>query len=357
MKLKIYKSNKSLLAAAFLTSFLFLINGFLSAQDTKVEAEAKTMAKPKPVKNTFQSMLLIDNQTVLVPIKGTLEMDIMHRFGVVEVNQETNYGWDNFFGFFDPSNIRLGLSYSPINRLNVGFGITRTTATTASPLGLKGPLLDGSAKYSIITQTKGVYPVSVTYYGNAAYNTKKGKAPFKYLSDRFSFFNQILIARKITDKLSLQIAPSLSYQNTVNGYYHALDSAGVKKEVLNEMKHAHFAISGSARYKISNVTSLMLNYDQPLTKHTLSNPNPNLSFGVEFNTSSHSFQLFFTNYFYLNPQTNNLYNYNSPFSYTDASKTHPYRHDDDPATPQDESTKVKGGRFIIGFNITRLWNY
>lgn len=356
MKLKIYNSKYSLLAAAFLTGILMLLNGILYAQDSTAETVTTTSTKPKPVKNTFQSMWLIDNQTVLVPIKGTLEMDIMHRFGVVNVNQETNYGWDNFFGFFDPSNIRLGLSYSPINKLNVGFGVTRTTATTASPLGIKGPLLDGSAKYSIITQTKGVYPVSVTYYGNAAYNTKKGKTPFKYLSDRFSFFNQILIARKITDKLSIQIAPSLSHQNTVNGYYHALDSAGVKKEVLNEMKHNHFSISGSARYKLTDVTSLMLNYDQPLTKHKLNNPNPNLSFGVEFNTSSHSFQLFFTNYFYLNPQTNSLYNFNSPVEYDDLTKTHPFRYTDDVNTTKDESIRVKR-RYIIGFNITRLWNY
>ncbi len=84
------------------------------------------------------------------------------------------------------------------------------------------------------------------------------------------------------------------------------------------MKFDHFAIAFSARYKVTNVTSLMLNYDQPITTHTSDNPNPNFSFGVEFNTSSHSFQLFFTNYYYLVPQINNLYNHNSPFKYTDA---------------------------------------
>jgi Membrane bound beta barrel domain (DUF5777) len=94
----------------------------------------------------------------------------------------------------------------------------------------------------------------------------------------------------------------------------------------------------------------MLNYDQPITKHATNNPNPSLSLGVEFNTSSHSFQLFFTNYYYLNPAINNLYNRNNPFTYTDKAIV------DDPATTTDES-KVNGGRFLIGFNITRLWNY
>jgi hypothetical protein len=94
----------------------------------------------------------------------------------------------------------------------------------------------------------------------------------------------------------------------------------------------------------------MINYDQPITKHATKNPNPSLSFGVEFTTSSHSFQLFFTNFYFLNPAINNLYNSNNPFRYTDKST-------DDPATPVDESTKVNGGRFLIGFNITHLWNY
>ena len=62
--------------------------------------------KPKPVKNTFESVWIIDNQTVMVPIKKTFEMDIMHRFGTV------NNGYEDFWGFFAPSNIRLAVCYS-----------------------------------------------------------------------------------------------------------------------------------------------------------------------------------------------------------------------------------------------------
>jgi hypothetical protein len=107
------------------------------------------------------------------------------------------------------------------------------------------------------------------------------------------------------------------------------------------MKNTHFALSFAARYKLTTVTSVMLNYDQPITRHPSFNPNPNLSFGVEFNTSSHSFQLFLGNYALLSPQRNNLFNSNSPFEYTDKAT----------------DKKVDGGRFLIGFNITRLWNY
>jgi hypothetical protein len=325
MKLKIITPKRLFSLPVLLVVYFLSVQPALKAQDsTSAAVEPTTHARVKPVKNTFQSVWIIDNQTVMVPVKGTFEMDIMHRFGTVKK------GYDDFWGFFAPSNIRLGVFYAPVNKLYLGIGITKSNM-----------LWDGSAKYSIITQTKGRYPVSITYFGDLAYDTRKDpdKSIFKYTSQRMLFFNQLIIARKITDKLSVQVAPSISHQNAVNGYYTKNDSTG--KEIFKEMEFNHFAIAVSGRYKLTNVTSFMINYDQPLTKHATHNPNPNLSFGFEFNTSAHSFQLFLGNYSLLNPQRNNLYNTNSPFGYTDDV----------------DHKKVKGGNFLIGFNITRLWNY
>jgi Membrane bound beta barrel domain (DUF5777) len=311
-----------------LVSCLFFLQTNLQAQDsTAVTEEVTGPVKVKPVKNTFQSIWIIDNQTVMVPIKKTFEMDIMHRFGTVDK------GYKDFWGFFAPSNIRLGFSYSPVKNLNLGIGITKSNM-----------LWDASAKYAFITQTKGKYPVSISYYVNAAFDTRDKPTIYdgsdiQHTSDRILFFNQLIIARKVTDKLSLQVAPSITHQNAVAGYYTKNDSTG--KEIYRSMKQDHFAIAFSARYKLTGVTSIMLNYDQPLTKHPENNPSPNLSFGVEFNTSSHSFQMFLGNYSLLNQQRNNLFNNNSPFSYTDKAT----------------GKKVSGGKFLIGFNITRLWNY
>ena len=297
--------------------FLSAFGTMAYAQEPEVKEDSAVMeeekpSKVKPVKNTFESVWIIDNQTVMVPVKKTFEMDIMHRFGTV------NKGYEDFWGFFAPSNIRLGVSYSPINNLNIGLGITKSNM-----------LWDGSAKYAIIRQTKGVYPVSVTYYGNMAYDTRKDEdnSIFRYDTDRFSFFNSLIIARKITDKLSLQVAPSVSHQNAVFGYYKQVDSA--TRKVVGEMKNNHYAISFSGRYKLTNVTSILVNYDQPITKHTTNNPNPNLSFGLEFGTGSHAFQLFLGNYFFLSPQRNNMYNKNN----------------------------FEDGKFLIGFNVTRLLSY
>src|SRR5215213_5438610 len=108
MKLTINIPNYRFTAYAGMLLYLLLVQASLHAQDsTAAPAEAPVRAKLKPVKNTFASVWVIDNQTVMVPIKKTLEMDIMHRFGTVE------NGYDDFWGFFAPSNIRLGVNYSP----------------------------------------------------------------------------------------------------------------------------------------------------------------------------------------------------------------------------------------------------
>jgi hypothetical protein len=311
IKMKLFKNTIINRAACLMLTMSLSIAALAQETTTEEPAKAEVPKKAKPVKNTFSSVWIIDNQTVMVPIKKTFEMDIMHRFGTI------NKGYDDFWGMFAPSNIRLGVSYSPINKLNIGLGITKSQM-----------LWDFSAKYAIIQQTPGKYPVSVTYYGNVSRNTTKdADGIFKYDSWRFMYFNQLIVARKITDRLSLQVAASVSHQNYVEGYYKRVDS--VKKVVEGQMENSHIAIAFAGRYKITDVTSFIFNYDQPITKHVVNNPRPNVSFGLEFNTSNHAFQLFMGNYYFLSPQRNNLFNKND----------------------------FKEKQFLIGFNVTRLWNY
>jgi hypothetical protein len=310
--MKLLKFNKVMIRATCLFLMMTTTTIAFSQDDSTAAPEEVKPVKPKPVKNTFESVWIIDNQTVMVPVKKTFEMDIMHRFGTVDK------GYEDFWGFFAPSNIRLAVSYAPMNKLYLGVGIAKSNM-----------LWDASAKYSIISQTKGVYPVSITYFGDISFDTRKDEdgSLFRYTTDRLLFFNQLIIARKINPKLSIQIAPSVSHQNSVYGYYKQVDSA--TRVVDGEMEHNHFAIAFSGRYKLTNVTSVIVNVDQPITKHTTNNPNPNISFGFEFGTGSHAFQLFLGNYSLLSPQRNNLYNDNN----------------------------YKDSKFLIGFNITRLWNY
>jgi hypothetical protein len=300
------KKNKNILSALFriaLIGVLSICVNWLYAQDS---ADAPGPKKSKPVKNTFGSVWLIDNQTVMVPVKGTFEMDIHHRFGTV------NKGRKDVWGLFAPSNIRLGLNYAPISKLFIGAGLTKERMQ-----------IDFNAKYALLQQTTdNKIPVSLTYYGNLVIDARE-KSNFQYFDHRMSYFHQLIIARKITEKFSVQVAPSLSWYNNVEAY---VDDKGV---IQKKMKNEHFAVALMGRFKITEKTAIIAGWDQPVTQHPTNNPQPNICFGIETTTSSHAFQVFFGNYYNIVPQSNNVFNQNN----------------------------YRDGQFLIGFNITRLWNF
>ena len=286
--------------AIFLASLLFFSRS-LVAQDSMV-----TIIKSKPVKNTFESVHLIDNQSIEVPVKGTFEFDIQHRFGTVK------QGRKDVWGILAPSNIRLGLAYAPVNKLMVGAGMTKERMQ-----------FDFHLKYALIRQTKSnSIPLSATFFGNMVVDARD-KSNFLYGANRLSYFSQLIVARKFSEKFSVQVAPSLSWFNNVEAY---IDS---KEVVQNKMDNANFSIAVSGRYKITEKTAIIAGYDQPLTENFTNNPHPNLSIGIELSTSAHAFQIFAGNYYGIVPQSNNVFNQND----------------------------YKKGQFLIGFNVTRLWNF
>ncbi len=260
----------------------------------------------KPERPAFESSVLIDNQTPVVPRKGTLEFMLQHRFGTMA------NGITDLWGMWAPGNIRLGATYTVFDKLGVG--------------SLKGPLSVGFGttkdsriqdinwKYGILQQTKGGnVPVTVSYYGVVGIETAVPSEDLPNSSDRLSYFHQIIIARRFSSKLSIQVAPSISHYNVV--------AANMSNDMIS--------IAGGVRYKFSAQSAVILNVDQPLTKMTTNNPYPNFGFGIEVATSSHAFQFFASCFDAIVPQKNNMYNQNDPYG--------------------------KGLR--LGFNITRLWNF
>ena len=110
----------------------------------------------RPVSDIFGSSLLIDNQTVVVPFKGTFQFDIQHRFGTWDE------GYDDFWGFFAPSNFRLGFNYVPVNKFQMGFGFSKENL-----------LWDFSVKYALLEQSRsGAKPLSIAYLANMAVDTR-----------------------------------------------------------------------------------------------------------------------------------------------------------------------------------------
>ena len=283
---------------------ILLCSLFFSQLNGQEERESR------PVRNTFESIWLIDNQTVDVPFQGTFEWDIQHRFGTIE------NGYDDYFGIAAPSNIRLGFNYVARQNLQLGFGITR-----------QRKVWDFNAKYALYRQKmEGGFPFSITYFVNAAIDSRD--LEFEEASDRFSYFHQLMIARKFSDRVSIQASPSLSYFNFPDQY---ITDQGVPEGLGNK----HFALSLLTKLGVSDSKAIIANVDIPFTSHEIEgldidvDPKVNVSFGFEFTTSSHAFQIFIGNYSSIVPQYNHILN-------------------------QNEFNKEG---ILIGFNMTRLWSF
>jgi hypothetical protein len=279
--------------------FLVLASFLLAPAYTQDEAEAEKSSKP--VRFTFGTSLLIDNHTVETPYKGGLELNIQHRFSLIR-----NY--HNLFGIFGSANTRLGLNYGITDRIMVGVGTTKDYK-----------LQDIQWKVLILRQTEdNSIPVSFSYYGNfvADLRQESNFGPSDSFSEihRLSYFNQLIVARKFTEKISFQVAPSVAYFNSVPIYS---DTTGYK--------NLNFGVSAGGRANLFGNHSLIFEYDQLLRKQDLeSQPKPNLSLGWEIGTATHTFQVFVANYSLISNQMNLLYNTND----------------------------FTGGEFLVGFNIT-----
>lgn len=244
--------------------------------------------KSAPVRFTFGTGILIENQTIASPYKGGLELEIHHRFSQIET-------YHDLFGIYGAANTRLGLNYGITDRLMVGIGTTKDSK-----------LQDLQWKYAILQQTEdNSMPVSVTYYGNMVADLQKKDAfgpeeNFRNIH-RLSYFTQLIIARKLSEKISLQVAPSAAYFNSVPRYS---DTTGYK--------NLNFGLSVGGRANLFGGHSLIVEYDQLLTPQELTeNSKPNLAFGWEIGTATHTFQVFATNYTRIINQHNLVYNTNN----------------------------------------------
>jgi hypothetical protein len=281
---------------------LFIILTFALFISPLFAQEASTEGKSsEPVRLTFATSILIDNQTVATPYKGGLELEIHHRFSRIE-----NY--HNLFGIYGSANTRIGLNYGVTDRLMIGVGTTKDYK-----------LQDLQWKYLILQQTEdNSMPVSLSYYGNIVADLQKEEAfgpseSYKF-QHRLSYFTQLIVARKFGEKISLQVAPSLAYFNAVPVLS---DSAAYK--------NLNLGLSVGARANLFGAHSLILEYDQLLTKQDMDvQPKPNLALGWEINTGTHTFQIFAANYNQIINQRNLVFNTND----------------------------FTNGDFLFGFNIT-----
>ncbi len=245
-----------------------LLPAFVRAQDDLLgQLEAQADDKSVPVAATFKSTRIINGHSIETVKRNHLDFRISHRFG------RLNSGAYELFGL-DQASIRLGLEYGLTDHLMIGVG--RSGEQKA---------YDFFGKYRLLRQTSGgrAVPVSVTLFGSTVVRTQKSFVPGETLSsqDKLTYTAQILIARKISESLSLQLSPTYLYRNRP-------ELPGDERLLL--------ALGVGGRLKVSRRVSINAEYFYAFREQNDDLPYHNsLAVGVDIETGGHVFQLHFTN--------------------------------------------------------------
>ena len=120
---------------------------------------------------------------------------------------------------------------------------------------------------------------------------KEEDFPKLQFENRLSYVAQVLISRKFSEKLSLEIAPSVFHENTLRDL---LDDNNALI-LPNPQDNTQFAIGLGGRYKLTNRWSVNVDYAAHLNRASQSNYKNPLSIGVDLETGGHVFQMHFTN--------------------------------------------------------------
>ena len=251
--------------------FLIFVNLPLVAQDDLLAMLEKESAKEKVyTQATFKGTRLINGQTVETIAKKHLNFWISHRFGAL------NSGFiDNFLGL-DEARIRLGLEYAFTDQWLIGAGRSTIEKT-----------YDVYSKYKVLRQSNKM-PITLTAYGSISTNTMPSGYPLpsgnimRYENDlqRQSFVGQVLIARKMNEKVSLQLMPTIVHNNKSES-----------PDIANDLMSMGFG----GRFKITNRLSISTEYYKNLGQ-SISNPyQDSFSMGFDIETGGHVFQLHISN--------------------------------------------------------------
>jgi hypothetical protein len=215
----------------------------------------------------FKGSRLVNGHSVETTSAGTLEFIFSHRFGRVNGGLYEMFGLDDAF-------VRIGLEYGVTDNLSVGIGRNSVDKT-----------VDGYLKYKLLRQTKEGMPFTVTAFGSSAYKTspKDDETPAGFESiDRLSYTGQLLIARRFTSKLSLQLMPTIVHKN-----YIAM--------VEGDSENTQAAIGIGGRIKLTRSVSVNAEYYYRLNAADNSPYKDAIGLAIDIETGGHVFQIVMTN--------------------------------------------------------------
>ena len=257
--------------------FIGAASSFLYAQDDLMKMladESKKDKKKEFATATFKTSRLINGHSIENVAAGVVDVKISHRFGMV------NKGSYEFFGL-DQATMRMGIDYGISKRLMIGIG--RSTYQKQ---------YDAFYKFKILRQSsggRGSSPISISAASSVMLQTLKWEDPKRqnYYTSRISFAHQLIIARKFSEGLSIQLMPSYVHYNLAN--------------LLTDPNDI-FALGGGGRIKLTKRLSFNIEYYHILPisfvegqDYRLPGTKNSLAVGFDIETGGHVFQLHFTN--------------------------------------------------------------
>lgn len=256
------------------TVILFAFPLLMNAQDDLL-SEIDTTATDVTVESAFKSLKIVNLESTKLAAKGDFYFIVAHRFGFIDK------GFDDFFGL-DNANTQLKFLYGVNDWLTVHIGRSGFQET-----------YDLAAKYRLYAQKENGFPVTIVGFNSVAINSelKEEDYPNLKFENRLSYVAQVLISRKFSDKLSLEIAPSVFHENTLR------DILDENNAVIlpNPQDNTQFAVGLGGRYKLTSRWSVNVDYAAHLNRASQSNYKNPLSIGVDLETGGHVFQMHFTN--------------------------------------------------------------
>ncbi|HSI74800.1 MAG TPA: DUF5777 family beta-barrel protein [Lunatimonas sp.] len=240
----------------------------------EAQLERKPAMEVNEVDLIFHAPRHINLLTVEPLDKKTLHFAIMHTFGTIDGGIQNLYGIDN------GATIQFSFEYALSD--NFSLGAARQS---------RDKIYNMYGRYHLLKQTQDDrMPVSVSIMGGAGVNT----SDYRFLqeanpkvADRTSFAAQIMVARKFTDKISVQVSPMMAYFMDANPVF-----------LVEGNQQLYLALGMSGKYKISGKSSLTLQW-VPNLNNDLRN---NIGVGIDLEAGGHVFQLYFVTSQALNEQ-------------------------------------------------------
>ena len=226
----------------------------------------------------FKTLQIGNLQSTKLAANNDLYLNVSHRFGSL------NTGIREFYGL-DQANTRIQLLYGISDNVQVSLSRDSFEKTYSSALKLR--LLRQSNKM----------PVAIVAYFTTDINTlvTKSSYPGLLLYDRFAYTSQFLVSRRMSEELTIELAPIYVRQNLIDLNYAQTTIPATRPMSFLKAPWSQYLVAVGGRYKLSKRVSLNIDYAYNVSKSNTSLYKNPLAIGFDIETGGHVFQLLFTN--------------------------------------------------------------